>query len=419
MHANPSSPERFAIQFRLSGRPERWFFHLRPTAVSLTIDTFTIYTFDREGRLFSTFQNGENCRRSLSGRFLARFGEGDGDRRSRRRRLLDGKEAGRIVDRLQARLAGLAEAVRGGGVQVDTIEGAEGPGAMAPWVERLRAWDRERLTADAGRFAQVYRPVSILPPDQYMALVLQVTEGCPWNRCAFCDLYRDRAHRVKDETEVETHLHQVRGFLGEGLQLRRAVFLADGNLLSVPGPRLVSLLEQVRSGFPEERFADLYAFCDVFGSRRLRHAELVGLRQAGLRRLYVGLETGADGLRKVLRKPGTAALVVDGVNGLRAAGIQVGAIVLLGPGGREWAAVHEAETAAVLERMQLGEGDFLYFSPLVVSPDMDPVRRTLSIGRTPLSEEEMAEQRHHLEAAISCRERGARVARYDIRDFAY
>ena len=80
MDTDSRPPEPFAIRFRLAGRPEAWFFHLRPAALSLTLDTNTVYTFDREGRLFSTFQAGENCRRSLSGQFLARSSRVEGDR---------------------------------------------------------------------------------------------------------------------------------------------------------------------------------------------------------------------------------------------------------------------------------------------------------------------------------------------------
>ncbi len=435
MPADSPPPESFSLQFRLAGRPQRWLFHLRPTAVSLTIDTVTIYTFDREGRLFSTFQDGVNYRRSLGGQFLARSGEGAGDRRSRRRQLLNAAAAQHLIDRLQDHLVDVSRAQGAGAIEVDDAEGAsgteDGPDAMAPWIERLRTWDAAALTADAQRFAGVYRPVSILPPDRYMALVLQVTEGCPWNRCTFCDLYRDRPYRIRDAVELDDHLRQVRGYLGEGLRLRRSAFLADGNLLSVPGDQLRRLVDHVRTAFPEERFADLYAFCDVFGSRRLTRAELGDLAAAGVRRLYVGLETGCDALRRQLHKPGTAAQVVDGVARLSDAGIQVGVIVLLGPGGAEWSAAHERETAAVLEQMSLGKGDFVYFSPLVLPADVGPEssggaessggpgRRLACTGRTPLAEDEMAAQRQRLEAATTCRERGAHLALYDIRDFAY
>ncbi|MFH1570034.1 MAG: radical SAM protein [Gemmatimonadota bacterium] len=419
MPAAADPGQTFAFELRLEGRPERWLFHLRSTALSLTIDTFTVYTFDREGRLFSTFQNGENCRRGLDGQILARAGRDEGAARVRSRRRLEAGEAAALVGALQERLGVLATAIRQGRARVEAARGAASPQAMLPWIERLRRWDAAALEADARRFAAVYRPVSILPPDQYMALVVQVTEGCPWNRCAFCDLYRDRPYRVRGTGELRSHLGEVRAFLGEALRLRRHLFLADGNLLSVPPARLQGLLEEVRAGFPEERFAELYAFCDVFGSRAFGDRELAALRELGLRRLYVGLETGADGLRRALNKPGSAAQLTDAVARLHRAGIRAGLIVLLGPGGREWADAHEAETAAALNRLDLATGDFVYFSPLVLPAGAGPERRAAVLGATPLSEAEMGAQRQRLEARLRCLAAGARTALYDIRDFTY
>ena len=48
-------------------------------------------------------------------------------------------------------------------------------------------------------------PVGILPPDQYLALVLQATEGCSFNTCTFCDLYQ-HPYRVKTADEFRAHV---------------------------------------------------------------------------------------------------------------------------------------------------------------------------------------------------------------------
>jgi hypothetical protein len=94
-----------------------------------------------------------------------------------------------------------------------------------PRLSVLRAWDcAERLEADAARFARIYRPVSILPPDQYLALVIQATEGCSYNRCTFCDFYRDRPFRIKSAVELRHTLREVVDFFGEAMGLRGRCF---------------------------------------------------------------------------------------------------------------------------------------------------------------------------------------------------
>jgi len=413
------SPQRLRVEFRIAGRPGSWLFHLKRAALSLTLDVSTVYTFDREGRLYSTFQQEVSCRRGLDGRVLARSGEWRDGVRERRRRHLKAGEERVLLDRLHGQLAELSAAVRDGRIRVDAAPPGTDPMAMAPWLERLRRWDAPELDADAERFRSVYLPVSILPPDQYMALVVQVTEGCPWNRCTFCDLYRDRPHRVKEGDELIAHLKSVRQFLGEGLLMRRSLFLADGNLLSVAPSRLMPILDRVAQAFSEDRFASWYAFCDVLGSGRFGAAELGDLRGRGLQRLYIGLETGCTGLRRLLRKPGSAVQLAEEAARLHEAGIMVGVIVLLGAGGQQWAAAHEEDTISVLNRMPLGERDLVYFSPLVAPPGSAYAQWASDVDASSLSWTEMAAQRQRMEQGLDCRAQGTRTALYDIRDFSY
>lgn len=414
----PSS-QGLRVEFRIADQTGSWLFYLKKATLSLTLDETTVYTFDREGRLYSTFQQDVSCRRGLDGRILARSGEWRDGVRERRRRRLDPGEGRTLLERMHVQLAELLAAARDGRIRVDGASAGADPQAMVPWLERLRRWDTRRLAADAERFRSVYLPVSILPPDQYMALVVQVTEGCPWNRCTFCDFYRDRPHRVKEGDELIAHLQAVREFLGEGLLLRRRLFLADGNLLSVPPSRLMPILDQVTEAFPEERFAHWYAFCDVLSSGRFAAAELGELRDRGLRRLYIGLETGCVELRQLLHKPGSADQLVEEVGRLHEAGIQVGIIVLLGAGGQQWTSAHEEDTISTLSRMPLSEGDLVYFSPLVTGPSSEGEPLASDAGVSPLSWGQMAAQRQRMEQRLDCRAQGARTALYDIRDFSY
>ena len=62
--------------------------------------------------------------------------------------------------------------------------------------------DAAALRDDAARFLAASGPVGILPPDQYLALVVRVTEGCSWNACTFCSLYRDVPFRWKRPDEL-------------------------------------------------------------------------------------------------------------------------------------------------------------------------------------------------------------------------
>ena len=175
----------------------------------------------------------------------------------------------------------------------------------------------DRLAADGALFRALYQPVSILPPDQYLALVLQATEGCSWNRCTFCGLYRDRAFRIHSPESFRDHCARVRDFFGEGMSLRRGIFLADANALIIPQARLVAIFRD-RAG--------IFRACRTVRARSIRSSarstwtrksaeDWADLHALGLKRAYIGLETGDDDLLRFLNKPGTVQDAIEAVRG--------------------------------------------------------------------------------------------------------
>jgi radical SAM superfamily enzyme YgiQ (UPF0313 family) len=171
----------------------------------------------------------------------------------------------------------------------------------------------------------------VLPPDQYLALVLQATQGCSWNACTFCDLYRGIPFRVRTPAEFAEHLLAVGDYFGESLALRRSVFLGDANALCVTHDRLLPLL--TLAGRLRSASGGVFAFVDVWTGNLASIEEYREYARLGLRRLYVGLETGDLGLLSWLGKPGRPQQAWSLVARLHAAGIAAGVIVLVGAGG--------------------------------------------------------------------------------------
>ena len=237
-----------------------------------------------------------------------------------------------------------------------------------PGLAVLQRWDWAALQADARRFGEIYRPVSILPPDQYLALVVQATEGCSYNQCTFCDFYRDRPFRVKSADELRAHIAAVQAFFGPAIGLRKSLFLADANALVVPMPRLRAWLDVIAEARILSVDAGIFSFMDAFDVQRKTADEWAELAARGLRRVYIGMETGDDGLLRWLRKPGTAADVSDAVSLLKRAGIAVSVIIMTGVGGERYAEAHVCGTITALNAMPLGAGDIVYFSPFVAQP---------------------------------------------------
>jgi radical SAM superfamily enzyme YgiQ (UPF0313 family) len=285
--------------------------------------------------------------------------------------------------------------------------------------ERAIAFDAARSEADVETYYQVYQPVGILPPDQYMAVVLQGTEGCSFNTCTFCSFYKDRPFRIKKPDEFRVHAEAVRDFLGAGLSLRRTIFLGDANALVVPTPKLLPLLDEVHAVYDVAALGGIYAFLDGFSGEKKSESDYRLLAQSGLIRVYVGLESGCDELLAFLKKPGKAEDSIQAVRAMKAAGVAVGVIVLLGAGGHTYADAHIRDTIAALNAMGLDGDDIIYFSELVVDDDLPYARDAYQAGLKPLSSQERIMQREMIEDGLRFAGQSPQISPYDIREFIY
>jgi radical SAM superfamily enzyme YgiQ (UPF0313 family) len=283
-------------------------------------------------------------------------------------------------------------------------------------LARAADFDVQAAHADVDHYHQVYKPIGILPPDQYMALVLQVTEGCSFNTCTFCSFYKERPFRIKSPQELRAHIAAVRAYLDDSILMRKGVFVADANALVVPQRQMAELLEVVAEEMGEPQ--EIFAFLDGFSGQKKAAEDYAALAERGLRRVYVGLESGHDPLLAWVRKPGRAADAVAAVRQMKAGGVSVGVIVLLGIGGKRFAKGHIRDTIAAVNQMELGSGDLLYFSEFI--PAGTPYETHIAAPElSPLSRSQMQAQREAIISGLRLDERRPQIATYDIREFVY
>lgn len=408
---------------------------VKPVATLIRIGRDTILTFDRQGRLFSAFAGDRLYRRGFDNHVVVR------DRRVAHEvptfsfRPMVGQERQAFLGWVTAQVQRIAEAVAEGRVWPRPWQ-ETAPGAIAQVQEVLAAilaYDPIRLEEEGRAFATLCTPPRILPPDQALALVLQLTEGCSWNRCAYCQLYRDRPFWIKSPAEFLAHMQQVKAFFGPALAIRRSIFLGDGDALSLPQQQLLECLDLIHAEFeitdppgpaPDRdrpRFTGIYTFMDAFALHGRSPLDFEALARRGLRRVYCGLDTGHDGLLKFLGRRGRSADAWQTICTLKEGGIPVGLIVLLGAGGSFFAQSHVQETARLLNSLPLTSKDIIYFSPLVIHPGSDYDFKVLRHGIPPLSPEAMEEQRHAIIAELRFINpaRAPKLAPFDVRGFVY
>lgn len=397
---------------------------------SLVISPQATLSFDRSGRPTGLYENGFYTVRGLNGRCLEKkWVWGKTGEAQRHIRELTEPERDTLKNKFLEYIAcchrNLGDLSQNNNLR-SFVRGRETPvekGATADFLDFLTCGVKKAWTTDPAHFANIWKPIGILPPDQYLALVIQVAEGCAWNQCSFCDFYSGRPSRVRTLDEVLTHAEEAERFFGPALSGRCSLFLGDANAFQAPPHALIPIAEELALRFPQLATAQpdgvggLYSFADAARLSAWNLADLQALARTGYRRAYIGVETGSDKLRRQLRKPGTAETAAENIFKLKTAGIGVGLIVLLGAGGQENTTAHVKETADLLRNALLGPGDLLYFSPLRTDGQSSYGRMAARQGWTPLTEPEMLNQRRAIEAQVT--PRGERRALYDIREFIY
>ena len=197
------------------------------------------------------------------------------------------------------------------------------------------------------------------PPCEARSLIIQVTIGCPHNRCAFCGMYKWKKYRVRDPEEVKADLRKARlsyRYVG-------SIFLADGNTIAMNSEKLADIISYARDLFPEAERISSYG-----GARFLKGKPpeaLRRLREAGLDISYLGLESGDDEILARMQKGVDSQGMIEAARRVKEAGIDLSVYILLGLGGEELWRQHAENTARVLNAMQ---PDFIRPRTLAILP---------------------------------------------------
>ena len=419
-------------EFRLTPTGERFIFNLKSSSFSLSMDEKEVYSFDLTGKLLSLWNEGGTFIRTLDNRIIKKKRLSNRYGTWKNIQELEKSEKRAVIERITDQFRDVLGRLEKGEVETWSHEESrqQALGQVKGWLKLVVDWDYARLEGERKRFRTVYSPVTILPPDQYLALVLQATEGCHWNHCTFCHFYRKTSFRIKSESEFEKHLHAAKDFFGESIRLRRSIFLGDANALVLPQPKLLKVMDRINEAFPinvpqsgdreTQGLRGIYSFLDVFTGEKKTGKDFGQLRERNLRRVYVGVETGCDELLRFLNKPATAKQTLEVCLAAKGAGLSLGVIIMIGIGGSRFLHRHIEQTADLVNLMGLGVGDILYFSPFLESTSMEYSLRAAEAGIGSLTEQEREYQLNAIRCALKFEElQRPKVSLYDIREFVY
>ncbi len=185
------------------------------------------------------------------------------------------------------------------------------------------------------------------PPGEWKSYLLQTTVGCSNNTCTFCKMYREKRFHIRPMEDILEDIRMARAYYGDV----RRVFLCDGDAIIMKTQDLLTILDTLYATFPSLEKVTTYA-----GPRSTltkSPEELRLLRQHGLARAYLGVETGSDALLKKVKKGVSAQQMLEAGLRLREAGMDLWVMVLLGLGGQgEMGERHILETAGMMNQMK-------------------------------------------------------------------
>jgi radical SAM superfamily enzyme YgiQ (UPF0313 family) len=252
------------------------------------------------------------------------------------------------------------------------------------------------------KLSQTFELGPIRPPSEANSLLIRATRNCPWNRCQFCPIYKGSKFELRSVEEIIKDIEaakaisegineiawktghgdkvtEVAAMLSNQLQYGQCVhnvarwlaaggktaFLQDSNTLIMRTPELTQVLIFLRKTFPSLNRVTTYGRSHTAARKSL--AELKELKDAGLDRVHIGLETGYDPLLVYIEKGCTAKNHIEGGKKIKEAGISLCEYVMPGLGGKKMSQEHARETARVLNKI---DPDYIRLRSLHITPAM-------------------------------------------------
>ncbi len=196
------------------------------------------------------------------------------------------------------------------------------------------------------------------PPGEWKSFLVQATIGCSHNGCTFCGMYKGKQFRVRPLDDILWDIRETAAFFNHF----EKVFLCDGDAIAMDTEDLCTILAEIKKDFPKCRLISTYAGPKSTLSKSPE--ELKRLREAGLGRAYLGIETGMESLLKSTNKGVTRSEMLKAGLRLREAGIDLWGIILIGLGGKPLSMENARETARMINEMQPRHLSAMNYTPV-------------------------------------------------------
>ncbi len=262
----------------------------------------------------------------------------------------------------------------------------------------------------------------IRPPSESNSLLLRLTRNCPWNRCLFCPVYKGKEFSRRSLEEIKSDIEaaadaaekikELSHTLGYGGEINRRtaamvqsehpelfqvafwlfhggenVFLQDADSLLLPVSQVTEILSCIKERFPTVKRITTYARSRTLLRRSVE--DFKQLKEAGLNRIHVGLESGNDEVLELMQKGVSGAQHIEAGKRVKASGISLSEYVILGLGGVKLWRAHALDTARVLNEIN---PDFIRVRTLAVPASSPLYNKIQQGGFEPLTDDDVVRE---------------------------
>ncbi len=220
----------------------------------------------------------------------------------------------------------------------------------------------------------MYEQGVIRPPSEAQSLLIRVTRNCPWNQCIFCPAYKGVKFSRRSVEEVKKDIDNMSKEYESYRGMIKSAFLQDADSLVIKTQDILEIINYTREKFPGLERITTYARATTL--KRKTVEELRQLREAGLTRIHVGLESGSAKILKMIKKGITPEDIVEGGKKVVEAGMSLSEYIMPGVGGKSLSEENAVETARLLNQI---EPDFIRVRTFAMHP-MSPMHKLVDDG---------------------------------------
>ncbi len=209
------------------------------------------------------------------------------------------------------------------------------------------------------------------PPSEANSLLIQVTVGCPHNKCTFCMVYKNGPkYKVRPVDEV---IDDLKAASLEYKNLVRTIFFPAGNTIAAPTHDLEKIFNTTRELFPKIKRMTVYGSSKYILKKG--ESDLKRLADSGLSRIHIGLESGDESTLADIKKGCTRDEQIKAGLMLKKAKIENSSYVMLGIAGRERSEQHALATTLTLNEINPEYIRLRTFVPKVNTPILRQVQK--------------------------------------------